>query len=78
MCDVVEVFFCLFHFALLFFETMFLCAAVAVLKQPVDVASFKLKDPPTFAFQVLGVKVRATMAKCRSFLGLRLIYLEVL
>ena len=57
---------------------MFLCAAVAVLKQPVDVASFKLKDPPTFAFQVLGVKVRATMAKCRSFLGLRLIYLEVL
>lgn len=68
----------MFHFALLFLETMFLCAALAILKQLVDVAGLKLRDPSTFAFQVLGVKVRATTAKCRSSLVLRLLYLEVL
>jgi hypothetical protein len=44
----------------LFFETGFLCVALAVLDQ----ASLELRNPPASASQVLGLKVCATTPGC--------------
>jgi hypothetical protein len=40
---------------LLFFETGFLCIALAVLEHSVDQAGLKLRNPPAFASRVLGM-----------------------
>jgi hypothetical protein len=49
-------------FLFLFFETGFLCVALAVLElNSVDQADLELRNLPASAFQVLGLKVCATM-----------------
>ena len=54
-------FFKIFFF-FFFFETGFLCIALAVLElNSVDRAGLELRNPPTFASQVLGLKACATM-----------------
>ena len=46
-----------------FFETGFLCVALAVLELTVDQAGLKLRNPPAFASRVLGLKPCATTAR---------------
>ncbi len=60
-------FFCCL-FVCLFFETGFLCIALAVLEltlfwNSVDQAGLELRNPPASASQVLGLKVNATTAQ---------------
>jgi hypothetical protein len=61
---VVVVFWVLFCFVLvwfgLFFETGFLCIALAVLALSKDQAGLKLRNPPASASRVLGLKACAT------------------
>jgi hypothetical protein len=53
-------FFC-FWFCFCFFETGFLCIALAVLELTlVDQAGLELRNPPASASRVLGLKVCAT------------------
>ena len=51
-----------FCFVFDFFQTGFLCVALAVLELTVDQAGLELRNPPASAsaFQVLGLKVCAT------------------
>jgi hypothetical protein len=55
-------FFLFFVFVCLFFETGFLCVALAVLELAhfVDQAGLELRNPPASASQVLGLKACAT------------------
>jgi hypothetical protein len=46
----------------LFFETGFLCVALAVLDHSVDQAGLELRNPPASASQVLELKACATTA----------------
>jgi hypothetical protein len=57
-----ELLFCLFGWLvwLGFFETGFLCVALAVLELFVDQTGLKLRNPPASASRALGLKVRAT------------------
>jgi hypothetical protein len=50
--------FCFFWF----FETGFLCIALAVLTHSVDQAGLELRNPPASASQVLGLKAYVTTA----------------
>ena len=50
-----------FVFIFLFFETVFLCVALAVLELSVDQAGLELRNSPVSASQVLGLKACATM-----------------
>jgi hypothetical protein len=47
-------------FGLVFFETGFLCVALAVLELTVDQTGLELRNLPASASQVLGSKVCAT------------------
>jgi hypothetical protein len=49
-----------------FFETGFLCVALAVLELSVDQAGLKLRNPPASASQVLELKVCASIARQNS------------
>jgi hypothetical protein len=50
----------------LFFETGFLCIALAVLELFVDQAGLELRNPPAFASRVLGLKACATTPDLHS------------
>jgi hypothetical protein len=54
----------------LFFETGFLCPGT----HSVDQAGFKLRNPPAFASQVLGLKASTTTAQLTKEVILTLTY----
>jgi hypothetical protein len=63
VCGFFFLLFFLFWFGfLVFFETGFLCIALAVLDF-VDHAGLELRNPPAFASQVLGLKACTTTAQ---------------
>ena len=61
-----ELLFCLFGWLvwLGFFETGFLCVALAVLELFVDQTGLKLRNPPASASRALGLKACGTMPGC--------------
>ena len=57
--------FCFVWFWFWFFEIGFLCVALAVLELSVDQAGLELRNLPTSASQLLGLKACATTARLR-------------
>ena len=60
--QVLFLFIIIINYYLCFFETRFLCVALAVLKLTLHQAGLEPRDLPTFVSLVLGLKVCATTA----------------